>query len=96
MSPTVGWHAAGLSLRQPVFALRNVQLTYIQFIAPRKTQNEFTQSSHIQTAIMFTLRTALLALASAVAVSADYYIDPNSVDLITRSMSPRAAYTSTR
>lgn len=45
---------------------------------------------------MFTLRTALLALASAVAVSADYYIDPNSVDLITRSMSPRAAYTSTR
>ncbi|KAK1834864.1 hypothetical protein QBC39DRAFT_343089 [Podospora conica] len=33
---------------------------------------------------MFTLRTALLALASAVAVSADYYIDPNSVELTTR------------
>ena len=35
---------------------------------------------------MFTLRTALFALASAVAVSADYYIDPTSVDLLTRSM----------
>jgi len=33
---------------------------------------------------MFTLRTALFALASAVAVSADYYIDPSSVDLLTR------------
>jgi len=40
---------------------------------------------------MFTLRTVLLALASVVAVSADYYIDPNSVDLITRSMPRRGA-----
>lgn len=36
---------------------------------------------------MVSLRTTFLALAAAVAVSADYYIDPDSVDPSTRSMS---------
>lgn len=35
---------------------------------------------------MVSLRNTLLALASAVAVSADYWIDPESVPLSTRRM----------
>jgi hypothetical protein len=34
---------------------------------------------------MVSFRVTLLALASAVAVSADYYIDPESVPMSTRS-----------
>ncbi len=34
---------------------------------------------------MVSFRTTLLALASIVAVSADYYVDPDSVDSATKS-----------
>jgi len=34
---------------------------------------------------MVSFRTALLSLVGVVAVSADYIIDPNSVDMLTRS-----------
>jgi hypothetical protein len=35
---------------------------------------------------MVSIKTTVLALAAAVAVSADYYIPPDSVDASTRSM----------
>jgi len=40
---------------------------------------------------MVSFRTTLLALAGAVAVSADYVIDPNSVDILTRSTFSRGS-----
>ena len=61
-----------------------LNLHICQFIASQ--QHRPSPHEHQTTATMFTLRTALFALASAVAVSADYYIDPTSVDLLTRSM----------
>ena len=48
--------------------------------------NSNFQKTNKQLPSMVSFRATLLALASAMVVAADYYIDPNSVDMLTRSM----------